>query len=87
MPGTSMRPPDAAMHMRSSSGTRSRVTSGGVLTGAPRLGELVHARLRAAANAPSLVGFDIVETSLGDHAGVLGAAAAITDKRIASGAY
>jgi glucokinase len=55
------------------------VTGGGVFTGAPLLAEKVRERLRVAANAPSLVGFDIVETNLGDHAGVLGASAAISD--------
>ena len=56
------------------------VVGGGVLAGAPRLGELVRARLRRAANPPSLGGFELVETTLGDHAGVLGAAAAILDR-------
>jgi glucokinase len=56
------------------------VLGGGVLAGAPLLGRMIHDRLRAAANPPSLVGFEIVETTLGDHAGVLGAAAAIAER-------
>jgi len=56
------------------------ILGGGVLSGAPLLAEQLTARLRLAANAPSLVDFQIVGTTLGDHAGVLGAAAAITDR-------
>jgi glucokinase len=55
------------------------VLGGGVLSGAPLLAERVHARLRQAANAASLEGFSIVDTALGDHAGVLGAAAGVVD--------
>lgn len=58
------------------------VLGGGVLSGAPLLGEKVRERLRIAANAPSLEGFEVVETTLGDHAGVLGAAAAIYDRAL-----
>jgi glucokinase len=56
------------------------VLGGGVLAGAPFLGDRVRERLRRAANPPSLVGFEVVETTLGDHAGVLGAAAAVLDR-------
>ena len=60
------------------------VLGGGVLSGAPLLGQKVRERLHIAANAPSLVGFDVVETTLGDSAGVLGAAAAIVPQGKAS---
>ena len=56
------------------------ILGGGVLSGAPLLAEQLTSRLRLAANAPSLVGFEIVGTTLGDNAGVLGAAAAILDR-------
>jgi glucokinase len=56
------------------------VLGGGVLSGAPLLGQRVREHLHNAINAPSLEGFDVVDTSLGDNAGVLGAAAAILDK-------
>ena len=53
------------------------ILGGGVLTGAPLLADKVRERLHAAVNAASLLGFQIVYTTLGDDAGVLGAAAAI----------
>jgi glucokinase len=56
------------------------VLGGGVLGGAPLLGKLVRERLLLAINAPSLEGFVMADTTLGDNAGVLGAAAAIVDK-------
>ncbi len=56
------------------------VLGGGVLKGAPLLGDRVRERLMHATNPPSREGLQIVETSLGDHAGVLGAAAAIHDR-------
>ena len=57
------------------------IMGGGVWTGAPRLAQLVREKLLHAANAPSLVGFEIIDTSLGDGAGRLGAAAAISAGR------
>jgi glucokinase len=56
------------------------VLGGGVVAGAPKLASQIRDRIRHAANPASLAGFEIVDTTLGDHAGVLGAAAAILDR-------
>ncbi|MEO6951775.1 MAG: ROK family protein [Polyangia bacterium] len=57
------------------------IMGGGVWTGAPVLGGLIRKKLLHAANAPSLVDFHIIDTSLGDSAGRLGAARAISGGR------
>ncbi len=57
------------------------IMGGGVWTGAPVLGGLIRKKLLHAANAPSLVDFQLVDTSLGDDAGRLGAARAISHGR------
>jgi len=55
------------------------VMGGGVWTGAPRLAHLIREKLMVAINGPSLEGFEILDTALGDDAGRLGAAAAIVE--------
>lgn len=57
------------------------IMGGGVWTGAPVLGGLIRKKLLHAVNAPSLVDFQLVDTSLGDYAGRLGAARAISHGR------
>ena len=51
------------------------VLGGGVLSRAPRLHALVVEATRAMTNPPALDGLRIVDAELGDHAGVVGAAA------------
>ncbi|HZS40571.1 MAG TPA: ROK family protein [Polyangia bacterium] len=55
------------------------IMGGGVWQGAPELGRRALREFDAAVNAPSREGFSIVESALGDLAGVLGAAALIAD--------
>lgn len=53
------------------------VMGGGVWTGAPELKRRVLLELEPAINAPAREGFQVVDSTLGDAAGVLGAAALI----------
>jgi glucokinase len=53
------------------------VMGGGVWQGAPELRRRVQARLFDFVNQPAREGFEIVDTMLGDTAGMLGAAALI----------
>jgi glucokinase len=55
------------------------VMGGGVWQGAPELRRRTHARLFDFVNQPSREGFEIVDTHLGDTAGMLGAAALIAN--------
>jgi glucokinase len=55
------------------------VMGGGVWQGAPELRRRVQARLLDFVNQPSREGFEIVDTHLGDSAGMLGAAALIAN--------
>jgi glucokinase len=55
------------------------VMGGGVWQGAPELRRRAGARLFEFVNQPSREGFEVVDTSLGDQAGMLGAAALIAD--------
>jgi glucokinase len=57
------------------------VMGGGVWHGAPELKRRTLEVLLAAVNAPALEGFQVVDTTLGDSAGVLGAAASIAEPR------
>jgi glucokinase len=56
------------------------VLGGGVYQGAPELRRRALAVFESAVNRPSLEGFAIVDTTLGDSAGVLGAAALIAEQ-------
>jgi glucokinase len=53
------------------------VMGGGVWQGAPELRRRAVARLFELVNQPSREGFEVVDTALGDAAGMLGAAALI----------
>jgi glucokinase len=54
------------------------VMGGGVWKGSPELGRRTVARLFELVNQPSREGFEVVDTALGDAAGMLGAAALIS---------
>jgi glucokinase len=62
------------------------VMGGGVWQGAPELRRRTIARLYDFVNQPSREGFDIVDTELGDSAGMLGAAALIANYHATVGA-
>jgi glucokinase len=61
------------------------VMGGGVWQGAPELRTRTEKVLRRIANAPSLIGFQLVDTALGDSAGVLGAATLVAEAKGGTG--